>query len=49
MTFWVNVSGLRAGRNTIRVLAVDREGRRSSTSRSFRRCAPALPAPDFTG
>jgi hypothetical protein len=49
MTFWVNVSGLRAGRNTIRVVAVDRTGRRASSSRQFRRCAPALAAPKFTG
>ena len=46
---WVNVSGLRAGRNTIRVVAVDRRGRRDVASRSFRRCARAAPSPDFTG
>jgi hypothetical protein len=46
---WVNVSGLRAGRNTIKVVAVDRQGRRGAASRSFRRCASALPSPNFTG
>jgi hypothetical protein len=46
---WVNVSGLRAGRNTIEVVAVDRKGRRGTASRSFRRCASALPSPNFTG
>lgn len=46
---WVSVVGLRAGRNTIRVVAVDRKGRRDVASRSFRRCARAAPSPDFTG
>lgn len=46
---WVNVSGLRAGRNTIEVVAVDRKGRRGTASQSFRRCASALPSPNFTG
>jgi hypothetical protein len=46
---WVSVVGLRAGRNTIRVVAVDRRGRRDVASRSFRRCARAAPSPDFTG
>lgn len=46
---WVSVQGLRVGRNTIRVVAVDREGRRDVTSQSFRRCARAAPNPDFTG
>ncbi len=46
---WVRVVGLRAGRNTIRVVAVDRRGRRDVASRSFRRCARAAPRPDFTG
>ncbi|MGV1049282.1 MAG: ice-binding family protein [Solirubrobacterales bacterium] len=49
MSFWVNVSGLRSGRNTIRVVAVAKNGDRSSSSQAFRRCAPALPAPNFTG
>lgn len=46
---WVSVVGLRAGRSTIRVVAVDRRGRRDVVSRSFRRCARAAPSPDFTG
>lgn len=46
---WVSVHGLRVGRNTIRVVAVDREGRRDVASQSFRRCARAAPNPDFTG
>jgi hypothetical protein len=46
---WISVVGLRAGRNTIRVVAVDRRGRRDTASRSFRRCARAAPSPDFTG
>ncbi|HEX3172794.1 MAG TPA: ice-binding family protein [Solirubrobacterales bacterium] len=46
---WVSVVGLRAGRNTIRVVAVDRRGRRDVASRSFNRCARAAPSPDFTG
>lgn len=46
---WISVVGLRAGRNTIRVVAVDRRGRRDAASRSFRRCGRAAPSPDFTG
>jgi hypothetical protein len=46
---WISVVGLRAGRNTIRVVAVDRRGRRDTASRSFRRCNRAAPSPDFTG
>lgn len=46
---WISVVGLRAGRNTIRVVAVDRRGRRDTASRSFRRCGRAAPSPDFTG
>lgn len=46
---WISVVGLRAGRNTIRVVAVDRRGRRDVASRSFRRCGRAAPSPDFTG
>ncbi len=46
---WVSVVGLRAGRNTIRVVAVDRRGRRDIVSRSFRRCGRAAPNPGFTG
>jgi hypothetical protein len=46
---WVSVVGLRAGRSTIRVVAVDRRGRRDVATRTFRRCARAVPSPDFTG
>jgi hypothetical protein len=46
---WISVVGLRAGPNTIRVVAVDRNGRRDVASRSFRRCARAVPSPNFTG
>jgi hypothetical protein len=46
---WIGVVGLRAGRNTIRVVAVDRRGRRDVASQSFRRCHRAAPSPDFTG
>jgi hypothetical protein len=46
---WISVVGLRTGRNTIRVVAVDRRGRRDTASRSFRRCGRAAPSPDFTG
>ena len=46
---WVSVAGLRSGRNTIRVVAVDLNGKRDTASRSFRRCAPAVPSPNFTG
>jgi hypothetical protein len=46
---WISVRGLRAGRSTIRVVAVDRRGRRDVASRSFRRCVRAAPSPDFTG
>lgn len=46
---WISVVGLRAGHNTIRVVAVDRNGRRDVATRSFRRCARAAPSPSFTG
>lgn len=46
---WISVVGLRAGRNTIRVVAVDRHGRRDTASQTFRRCNRAAPSPDFTG
>ena len=46
---WVNVSALRPGRNTIRVVAVDRDGRRDVTNSSFRRCARGIASPAFTG
>jgi Ice-binding-like len=45
----VDVAGLRSGRNTIRVLAVDRNGRRDVASKGFRRCSLAQPSPSFTG
>jgi Ice-binding-like len=46
---WISVAGLRSGRNTIRVVAVGRDGRRGVASQSFRRCAAAAPSPSFTG
>lgn len=46
---WIGVRSLRVGRNTVRLVVVDREGRRDVNSRSFRRCARAVPSPDFTG
>jgi hypothetical protein len=46
---WINVDGLRFGRSTIRVVAVDHDGRRGVKSQSFRRCAVAVPSPSFTG
>jgi hypothetical protein len=46
---WISVTGLRSGSNTIRVVAVDRDGRRGVASQSFRRCAAAAPSPSFTG
>lgn len=46
---WVSIVGLRAGRHTLKVVAVDRRGKRDVASRSFRRCARAAPSPDFTG
>jgi hypothetical protein len=45
----VNVRGLRVGRHRIRVVALDRLGNRSVTTRRFGRCALAVPAPRFTG
>ncbi|MDX6635483.1 MAG: hypothetical protein QOF06_1686 [Solirubrobacterales bacterium] len=46
---WIGVVGLRAGRNTIRVVAVDRRDRRDTATRTFRRCDRVAPSPDFTG
>lgn len=40
---------MRAGRHTLRVLAVDARGNRRTVRRSFRRCAPPVIAPVFTG
>jgi hypothetical protein len=45
----VDVAGLRSGRNTIRVRAVDRKGRVDVASRSFHSCSAARPTPSFTG
>jgi len=45
----VNVAGLRAGRNTIRVDATDVNGRRDVATKSFRRCGSAAPSAGFTG
>jgi hypothetical protein len=46
---WVRGAGLDAGRRTIRVIAVDVNGRRDSSRSRFRHCAPAVPTPQFTG
>lgn len=46
---WIAFAGLRAGTNTIKVVAVDVRGRRAVDRRNFRFCAPAVPSPDFTG
>lgn len=46
---WVSIVGLRAGRHTLKVVAVDRRGRRDVASRGFKRCSRAAPSPDFTG
>jgi hypothetical protein len=46
---WIDVKGLRPGRNTIRVQAVDRNGRHDVASQSFGTCAAAQPTPNFTG
>jgi hypothetical protein len=45
----VPAQGMRAGRHTLRVLAVDARGNRRVVTRSFRRCAPPVLAPVFTG
>ena len=45
----VPANNMRAGRHTLRVLAVDARGNRRTVSRSFRRCAPPVIAPVFTG
>lgn len=46
---WIPGAGLRSGSNTIKVVAVDVDGRRAVDRRSFSRCAPAVPNPQFTG
>ncbi len=46
----IGVAGLRTGRNTIRVVAVDKNGRRDVATRTFRHCARAATrSPQFTG
>jgi ice-binding like protein/Big-like domain-containing protein len=45
----IEVRGLSVGRHRITVVARDRAGNKSVTSRHFGRCALALPAPRFTG
>jgi uncharacterized repeat protein (TIGR01451 family) len=45
----IPANNMRAGRHTLRVLAVDARGNRRTVSRSFRRCAPPVIAPVFTG
>jgi hypothetical protein len=45
----INVRGLRVGQHRIRLVAVDRRGNRSVTTRRFARCALAAAAPRFTG
>lgn len=49
--FSVNVAAgsMRAGRHTLRVIAVDSRGNRRVTSRTFRRCARPAQVPVFTG
>jgi ice-binding like protein len=45
---WIRAARLDAGRHTIRVVAVDRDGNRRVKERTFKRCArPAVPV--FTG
>jgi hypothetical protein len=46
---WIRGAGLDTGRTTIRVVAVDENGRRDVDRARFRHCAPAVPAPQFTG
>ena len=45
----ISVRGLRVGRHRITVVARDRAGNLSFTTRRFRRCALVLAAPRFTG
>lgn len=46
---FIKGSGLRSGRNTIKVVAVDINGRRDVSRERFSFCAPAVPTPAFTG
>jgi uncharacterized repeat protein (TIGR01451 family) len=48
-TISIPAQNMRAGRHTLRVLAVDARGNRRMVSRQFRRCAPPVIAPVFTG
>ena len=45
----VPANSMRAGRHTLRVLVVDARGNRTVVNRGFRRCAPPVVAPVFTG
>ena len=45
---WIKKRDIRSGRNTIRLVAVDVNGRRDTQTRSFPRCEEAA-LPDFTG
>ena len=45
----IKVRGLSVGAHRITVVARDRAGNRSTTTKRFGRCALALPAPRFTG
>ena len=45
----INVRGLRVGPHRVTVVARDRAGNRSVTTRRFARCSLALAAPRFTG
>ncbi len=46
---WIRGAGLDAGRSTIRVVAVDVNGRRDVDRSRFSHCAPSVPSPQFTG
>ena len=45
----IPANNMRAGRHRLRVLAVDARGNRTVVSAAFRRCAPPVIAPVFTG
>jgi hypothetical protein len=49
VALYVRIHGLTIGRHRITVIAFDRLGNRSTTSRAFARCQIAAPAPHFTG
>jgi uncharacterized repeat protein (TIGR01451 family) len=48
-TIRIPANDMRAGRHRIRVVATDARGNRRVVTRSFRRCAPPVIAPHFTG